>query len=359
MAQKTLRQAAERCGILIGAACSPDTIAKDVRYRTTLAREFNCIVAENCMKFKYLQPRRGRFHFADADRLVAFAQKHAMRLRGHTLVWHNQVAKWVLKGAFRRNAALDILRTHIFTVLEHFRGKAYCWDVVNEGLDDKGGWRVKSPWFKMIGPDYLAHAFRWAHEADPAIKLVYNDYGMEMPGPKSNGCYRMVRKLLKDKVPLHAVGFQYHLGSENKMDPKGLLANLRRFSKLGLDIQMTEMDMGIKKPITPALRREQADEYANRFRIALNSGAVSAMMFWGFTDRYTWVPAFTKGTYDEPLPFDRYYRPKPAYFAIRKTLEQYDKAAYGRPVAPLRGKGPLCRRRGNQTGPGCAPEPNR
>ena len=130
----------------------------------------------------------------------------------------------------------------------------------------------------------------------------------------------MVCELLDQGVPLHGVGFQYHLGVENKLDPAACLANLRRFSALGLDLQFTEMDMGIKKPITDALRREQADEYANRFRIALDSGAVSALIFWGFTDRHTWIPVFTKGEYDEPLPFDAEYQPKPAYFAIRETL---------------------------------------
>ena len=321
MTYQSLRDAADARGILIGTACSPDAIEREPAYRATLAREFNCIVAENCMKFGVLQPERGRFDFTEADALVAFARQHNMRLRGHTLVWHNALPAWVKDGEFSKTEALDILREHIFTVLQHFAGAAFCWDVVNEALGEEGGWREKSPWFRFIGPEYLPTVFRWAHEADPTIQLFYNDYGMELPGAKSDACYQLLRELLADGVPLHGVGFQYHLGVENRLDYAACLANLQRFQALGLDIQFTEMDIAIKQPITDALRQEQADEYANRVRIALDSAAVSALMLWGFTDRHTWIPEFTKGEYAEPLLFDADYRPKPAYAAVLHALE--------------------------------------
>jgi GH35 family endo-1,4-beta-xylanase len=137
----TLRELADRRGLLIGAACSPDPVANEPLYRETLAREFNCLVAENCMK------------------------------------------------------------------------PLYCWDVVNEALGDAVGWRVKSPWFEAIGPDYVDHAFRFAHEADPTVQLFYNDYGMDQPGPKADACYRMIQRMLSAGLPVHGVGFQYHLGA--------------------------------------------------------------------------------------------------------------------------------------------------
>lgn len=341
MKKTTLRELADRRHVRVGAACSPGLIEKEKRYRDTLAREFNCIVAENCMKFMYLHPERARYDFTEPDKLVAFAREHRMFLRGHTLVWHNQVPEWLAKGNYSRNEALDVLQEHIFTVMGHFRGQSrgparagarpvpadagpavYCWDVVNEALSDDGGWREKSFWYAAIGPDYLNYAFRWAHEADPDAELVYNDYGMELPGKKPDGCYRLLRRMLKAGVPVHAVGFQYHLGVENRLDRARCLANFGRFKDLGLDIQFTEMDMGIKKPITDALRQEQAREYSNRVQIALDTGAVSALMFWGFTDKYSWVPGFTKGEYDEPLLFDRQYRSKPAHLAICDTLRR-------------------------------------
>lgn len=322
MANETLRTLADQRGLLVGAACSPDLLDDEARYTETLAQEFNCIVAENCMKSMYLQPERGRFEFSDADKLVAFAQRHGMRLRGHTLVWHHQLLPWLREGDYSRTEALDILRAHIFGVLEHFRGSVFCWDVVNEGLDDGGGWRENSRWFELIGAEYLAQAFRWAHEADPEAQLFYNDYGMELPGTKSDACYHMLQAFLDEGVPVHGVGFQYHLGVENRLDRAACVANIQRFADLGLDVHFTEMDMGIRKPITDALRQEQAEEYANRVRIALDTEAVSALVFWGFTDRYSWVPSFTKGEYDEALPVDREYRPKPALAAIKEVLRE-------------------------------------
>ena len=320
MSRCALRELADRRKLLIGAACSPETIEREPDYRRVLAREFNCIVAENCMKFSYLQPRRREFDFSKARKLVEFAAKHRLKLRGHTLVWHNQLADWVKDGKFTRTQMLDILQEHIFTVVGHFRGEVSAWDVVNEALSDEGGWRTKSPWYQKLGPEYLERAFRWAYEADSSVQLFYNDYGMELPGKKSNGCYRLMSGLVRRGVPIHGVGFQFHLGVENRLDRRKCIANISRFNKLGLTVHFTELDMGIKKPITPALYREQAEEYANRFQIALDAPDVSAVLLWGFTDRHSWIPGFTKGEYDEGLIFDRNCRPKPAYWSVHQAL---------------------------------------
>ncbi len=322
MSRQTLRQLAERRGLLIGAACSPGTIEAEADYRRVLAREFNCIVAENGMKFMYLQPGFRQFDFSEARRLVDFARRHRMKLRGHTLVWHNQLPPWLKEGAWSRTQMLDILQEHIFTVAGHFRDELFAWDVVNEALADSGGWREDSPWYKGIGPEYLERAFRWAHEAAPDAQLFYNDYGMELAGAKSDACHRLLARLLRKGVPLHGVGFQFHLGVENRLDRRACIANIRRFNRLGLTASFTELDMGIKKPITPQGRQEQAHEYASRIRIALDAPDVSAVLFWGFTDRHSWTPAFTKGEYDEGLPFDRNCRPKPACHAIARALEE-------------------------------------
>lgn len=317
---RPLRAVADRLHVLIGAACSPEQIDTEPAYRDTLAREFNCIVAENCMKPSYTQPERGRFEFSQGDKLVAFAAKHNMKLRGHTLAWHNQLPEWLKQGIWTRSQALELLRDHVQSVAAHFRRSVFAWDVVNEALSDEGGWREKSTWFQLIGPDYLDLAFRWAHEAAPDAVLVYNDYGMEQPNAKADACYKLLGGMLARGVPVHAVGFQYHLGVENHLDPAACGANFRRFRNLGLDIHFTEMDMGIKKPITDGLRQEQAAEYASRMRIGLDAGA-AVFVFWGFTDKYSWVPGFTKGEYDEPLLFTPDYQPKPAHAAIVAALK--------------------------------------
>ena len=319
---QSLRELAERRGLLIGSACSPDTIAQDERYRETLAREFNCLVAENCMKFSYLQPRRGEFDFTAPDAPTAFAREHGQRMRGHTLVWHNQLPDWFRQEEWSASQALDVLRTHIFTVLSYFRGKVFCWDVVNEALADEGGWREDSPWYRLLGERYLEQAFRWAHEADPTLQLFYNDYGMELPGAKSDACFHLLRSLLNKGVPVHGVGFQYHLGSENRLQRDACLANLQLFQKLGLAIHFTEIDMGIKQPITDAARQQQADEYANRMRIALDSGVAPPSCSGASPTVIPGSPAFTKGEFNEPLLFDRDYKPKLAYEAVWRELSR-------------------------------------
>jgi endo-1,4-beta-xylanase len=214
-----------------------------------------------------------------------------------------------------------LLHDHIHQVAGHFRETVFTWDVVNEALSDDGDWREESTWFQLIGPDYLDYAFRWTREAAPAAILVYNDYGMEHANAKADGCVRLLDGLRARGVPVDAVGFQFHLGAENRMDPHACAANLRRFRERGFAIQFTEMDMGIKRPVTEALRAAQAEEYATRVRIGLEAG-VTAIIFWGFTDKYSWIPAFTKDEYAEPLLFTPDYAPKPAYAAIRAALAE-------------------------------------
>ncbi len=317
----TLREAATRAGMRVGTCCTPKMIEADPVYAATLAREFDCIVAENCMKPKYQAPERGRFDFTEGDKLVAFARAHGMKLRGHTLAWHTQVIPWVADAAFTRTEALEILHEYVMTTVSHFRGGVWCWDVVNEAVTDEGGWRIKSPWFRLIGPDYIDHAFRWAHEADPEVRLFYNDYGLELPGPKANRALRLVRTLLDDGVPVHGIGFQGHLGLDNRFDRAQIIANLRCFRDLGLEVQFTEVDMGIPQPTTPEKLEQQAEEYATRIAIARDLGA-TAFVWWGFTDAHSWLPTFTKGQFDDGLLFDRDCRPKPAHGAVLRALEQ-------------------------------------
>ncbi len=320
MTCSTLREAAQKAGLLVGSACCPHLIEQDPEYAAILAREFNCITAENCMKPMYLQPQHGCFEFNAADRLCLFAERHQQKIRGHTLAWHQQMPHWLRDARFDKKEALDILDDHIANVVGHFQGRVFCWDVVNEALATNGRWRTDCPWFKMTGPDYVAAAFRAANAADSDALLFYNDYEMELPCLKSDGCLLMLKRFLKEGVPIHGVGFQYHLGVENRLDFNTCVANLKRFGDLGLQVHLTEIDMGIPVPVTEESRAAQAEEFTNRIRIARASGVVSAMVFWGFTDRHSWVPSFTHGKYDEALLFDRGYKPKPAWQAVMNEL---------------------------------------
>ncbi len=322
----SLRALAEQHGIRIGAAASSRSLRTDSAYRETLAQEFDFLTPENELKFGPLCPRLGAYDFGPADELVEFAQANDMKVRGHTLLWHQMNPGWLKEGNYNCKQALDLLHKHIFTTLGHFHGDIYAWDVVNEPVEANGGLR-DSFWMHTIGPDYLEYAFRWAHEADPKARLFLNEYGAEGTNEKSNALYDLLRDLLKQGVPVHGVGLQMHLAlSPSRFFPAppaldDLSGSLQRLGDLGLEIHITEMDVSIQG-YTGALeeaRQQQAAVYEQVLATALRSPQFKALVLWGFTDRYSWIPRFT-GASDAPLLFDEYYQPKPAYEAVYREF---------------------------------------
>jgi len=317
---EALRNLADRRSIGIGAAVAVRPLREDAAYRAVLGREFNMVVAENAMKIHVLQPNPGTFVFSDADKIVEFAQANNMRVRGHTLVWHGSPPQWLETASWPRAEALDVLSRHIATVVGHYKGIVCAWDVVNEAVNDDGSMR-KTVWLDRIGPDYLDHAFRLAHEADPKARLFYNDYGAEWPNKKADAILAMVTRMRSDGVPIHGVGFQCHFDCGKYPGPAEFAANMNRFSALGLEVQITELDIRIPLPVTEDKRALQARVYRDIIDAACSTTNFTAVLTWGFTDSYSWVPNFFKG-YDEALPFDRGFKPKPAYDAIRDGLAQ-------------------------------------
>ena len=185
----TLRSLAATKGLLLGTAFSNSAFRKDPTYAEVLGREFNCLVAENVMKLNVIQRVRGEFDFAAADATMAYAAKHDMKARAVPLVWHEALPQWANNKTFPRQEALDILREHIFAVMRRFSGAICAWDVLNEGLNDKGpGLREEGPWYHSIGPDYVEKCYQMAHEADPKALLFYNDFGMEGMSQKADRC---------------------------------------------------------------------------------------------------------------------------------------------------------------------------
>ena len=324
-ADKTpLRDLAPRANFHIGAMIHPRYL-DEPEYARVVARHFDTTVAGNEMKFHTTQPRRGEFDFTQADRLAAFAARNGMRLRGHCLVWHHPGAlpKWFAEKTWTRDEALEVLREHIHAVTGRFRGKCYAWDVVNEAIadDDKNTfYREESPWYQAIGPDYLDHAFRFAHEADPDALLFYNDYEIEWDNAKAQRCYELVRGMRRRSVPIHGMGFQAHTRMEKTPAPGKLADNLRRFGDLGLVTELTELDVWIRGQATPDLLARQARVYGQFTAEAVADPTCQAIVLWGFSDRYSWVPHFTKGEYGQALVFEEDYRPKPAFAAIAEAL---------------------------------------
>jgi endo-1,4-beta-xylanase len=319
-----LRDLARRHGREIGAAIDRLFVSPErgtTPYMTILGREFGVITAENDMKFQRLRPARGVFRFARADSLLAYAESRGMRMRGHTLVWHRQLASWLTNGTWTAEEARQQLRVHIDSVVGHYRGRLAAWDVVNEAIADDATRRTTF-WSTHIGAEYIEMAFRWAHEADPDVELFYNDYGIERIHAKSDSTYATLKDLLDRGVPVHGIGFQAHLTGGNLPPKDELLSNFRRFADLGLRIHITELDIRLRTPASAADLQMQANDYATIVNVCLEVPACDMIVLWGFTDLDSWIPGSFPG-FGQALIHDEEFAEKPAYRAVREALRLY------------------------------------
>jgi endo-1,4-beta-xylanase len=242
-----------------------------------------------------------------------------MAVRGHTLVWHQQAPVWATAAGRTPAEIAAILEEHIKAVAGRYAGKVYAWDVVNEAVEKDGSWRT-SPWSAL--PGYVEQAFRWARGADPRAKLFYNDYDAEEMNPKSDRIYSVLKDFRSRGVPVDGVGMQMHFTSK-PLPLASIEANMKRLTALGLEVQITELD--VRLPLDSSGQAASADlgTQAARYReivsLCMKFPKCTAIQTWGVTDRYSWVPGYFKGT-GAALLFDRDYRPKPAYEAIRDVL---------------------------------------
>jgi len=317
-----LRELAPWHHLRIGTSVDEAAFAADPQYREVMAREFSILTPENTLKFERVHPDPQRYNFRQADALMEFATANGMAIHGHTLLWHNQLPHWLTTGSFSPNQLKAILREHIHTVIGHYRGRIPIWDVVSEVLDDKGRLR-DTFWLRGIGPDYIALAFQWAHEADPQALLLYNDYSNEGINQKSDAIYRMARALRKRGVPIHGVGLQMHLSSDYVPGSRELAQNIRRLGELGLEVHITEMDVRLRLPTDANALAQQAIIYRTILDTCLRADNCKSFATWGFSDRYSWIPEFFPG-WGAALPFDEQFQAKPAYRAIMDRLRRRD-----------------------------------
>ena len=322
-ASDNLRDLAKRTGLRIGTAVDMDAFNADTRYRETLNAEFNVVTAENVMKWQLIEPVRGQLDFAKADQLVESARMHGQKVRGHTLIWHNQLPTWlttgVADGSITPTELRQILRQHIFDEVGHFRGKIWAWDVVNEVIDDSANLR-NNIFLANLGSGYIADAFRWAHQADPRAKLYVNDYNVDGKNAKSDAYFALVQDLLRQGVPVHGFGSQGHLGVQfGFFGALQVAENLRRFEALGLETSITEADVRMVLPVDNPKRQGQAQGYSTMLQGCLLATRCVAFVIWGYTDKYQWVPGVFPGQ-GSAAPFDENFQPKPAYDEMRAIL---------------------------------------
>ena len=313
-----------------------------------IAREFNSVTAENAMKWGVIRPDGVNWQWQRADRLVDFAGKHGMDVLGHTLVWHSQIPASIFLDAdqkpLTREPLLAKMQQHIQTLVGRYRGRVWAWDVVNEAVDEGKGWR-HSQWHDIIGDDFMEHAFRFAHAADPKAQLLYNDYNMHNP-QKRAFLVDVLKDYLARGVPIHGVGMQSHVGLTYP-DLAEWERSIATYSGMGLKVHITELDVDVlptpastgadvanraaySREIDPwpqslpdAVQEQLADRYEALFRILLRyRKSVERVTFWGLHDGISWKNDFpVRGRTNYPLLFDRDMKPKPAYHRLMKLAQ--------------------------------------
>jgi endo-1,4-beta-xylanase len=334
---------------LVGAALNPGHFTGTDAVESALVKQhFNTITPENVMKWELIHPRAeaglAGYNFEAADKYVEFGEKNGMFIIGHCLVWHSQTPRWVFQDAegkpLDRAALLQRMRDHIHTVVGRYKGRVRGWDVVNEALNEDGTMR-KSQWYNIIGDDFIARAFEYAHEADPKAELYYNDYNLEYEAKRKGGV-DLVKKLKEQGAPITAVGIQAH----DKMDKPTIQQiddTLIAFKALGVKVVVTELDVDVlpavtrqptadisvraettanSNPYTAGLpddmQKALAKRYAEIFAVFLkHKNLITRVTFWGVTDRFSWLNDFpARGRTNYPLLFDRDGKTKPAFNAV-------------------------------------------
>ncbi|MFP5363769.1 MAG: endo-1,4-beta-xylanase [Thermoleophilia bacterium] len=308
-----MRDLAKARGMELGTAVRGDALGRNRAYRQTVAAQFSTVTPENEMKWYAIEPERGEYSFDAADEIVQRAREADQKVRGHTLVWHAQLPDWVKRlGADELRQAT---REHIRRVIAHYEDDVGVWDVVNEPVRDDGGLR-NSVFMRRLGEAYIADAFRTARVADADAKLYLNEIGAEGVNAKSNRLYEIVRGLRAQGVPIDGVGFQVHANLDGL--PGDFVANMRRFRALGLDIAITEADVGIPMPPDESKLRAQARIYEQIVRSCLAVDCRS-LTFWGFTDGRSWISETQAGMGAATL-LDEDLQPKPAFAAVQRLL---------------------------------------
>ncbi|BFU45461.1 endo-1,4-beta-xylanase [Krasilnikovia sp. MM14-A1004] len=302
-AATTLGASAAQSGRYFGTAIAAGKLGDSV-YTTVANREFTMVTAENEMKIDATEPNQNQFTYTNGDRIASWATGNGKRLRGHTLAWHSQQPGWMqsMSGTALRNAMIN----HITRVATHYKGQIYAWDVVNEAFADGNSGARRDSNLQRTGNDWIEVAFRTARAADPGAKLCYNDYNTDGQNAKSNAVYAMVQDFRSRGVPIDCVGFQSHFNSQSPV-PGDYQANLQRFADLGVDVQITELDI-------EGSGSAQAASYSTVVKACLAVSRCAGITVWGVRDTDSWRASAT------PLLFDGNGNKKPAYTATLDAL---------------------------------------
>ncbi|WP_143305152.1 endo-1,4-beta-xylanase [Chitinophaga vietnamensis] len=311
-----------------GASVNINLLQNNPAYTNVVIHEYSSLTAENVMKFKALHPAENSYTWADADYLVNFAQVNgAKRIHGHTLIWHSALPDWIANYTGDSATLENIMKTHIQTVVSHFKGKVSSWDVVNEAFMDDGTLR-KSIWQQKLGDDYIARAFQYAHEADPDALLFYNDYGQEYSPVKRRAIVNMVADFRQRGIRIDGLGLQFHITLTQS--DAAINDAISAAAATGLKVHLSELDIRLNNAkvaglaFTSEMAQQQATKYntvVKTYHTVVPVAQQFGITTWNVGDADSWIPSFLGGFPDWPLPFDKYYHRKLAYYAIISAVK--------------------------------------
>ncbi|OCH84509.1 endo-1,4-beta-xylanase [Obba rivulosa] len=302
--------------LYFGTATNANEFQDDAVYGAIInnTRQFGQITPANAMKWEYTEPNPGNFTFEDGDVIRDLARNNGQLLRGHNCVWYQQLPDWITNGTFTYHEMIDIVENHCGTLVGHYKGEVYAWDVINESLNDDGTFR-ENVFYNATGSDYIPAALRAARAADPHAKLYINDYGIEGTGNKSTALQNLVRELKSEGVPIDGVGIQCHLTVGQL--PTGLLENFHDFGQLGVEFAVTELDMAIQGNVTADALEQQKQDYATVVSACLSVPACVGVTVWDFTDKYGWITNGHADIWDDNL------QKKPAFDGVVLGFESH------------------------------------
>jgi endo-1,4-beta-xylanase len=338
----SLRALAAPIGLRVGNAINMGKLNVDATYTSIVANQYSTVTPENVMKWDSIEPTQGQLNFGPGDQLIAFAQQHGQLVRGHTLLWHNQLPGWlttgVSNGTISTDQLRDILKQHIFAEAGHFRGKIWQWDVANEVFSNTfdgtpplaNGMNSGDFWVKNLGPDIVAQAFRWAHQADPHALLFYNDFniaGQDGTNAKADAVYAWAKSILAQGVPINGIGEQGHLDTQFGFSGTVFKNDLARYASLGLKVAVTEADVRTFVETTDSLQTPtdklalfaQPFEFDQEMKACLAVSACISFTIWDVDDADSWVPGTFKGEGFATL-YDTNLQPKTAYTTLQQDL---------------------------------------
>lgn len=322
----------------VGVALNISQVSGEIPEASSLVtKHFNSTTPENLLKWEEIHPRPGEYNFDPADQYVSFGEKKDMFVIGHALIWHNQVPDWVFKDSqgdtMASDSLLERMKEHITTVVGRYKGRIDGWDVVNEAVLDQGGMR-NTPWHKILGAEYIAKAFEYAHAADSSAELYYNDYNL-WKAAKRQEVITLVKQLQERNIPIHGIGMQAHLGLKNP-PLNNVEESIKAFSDLGIKVMITELDIDVlpgdedtgsqdsaelnpySKDLPDSVQQKLTQRYVELFKLfKRHSADIDRITFWGLNDGQSWLNNFPiEDRKNYPLLFDREYNPKPAFHAV-------------------------------------------